>query len=146
MRYISLFFSFFLLLFLIGCKDVSTEVADTKENQKCYSGFFPGTPGKDVTNIYVYADSFCRDPVYALAFSAPPNIIDEIIAKYQLKERANTRYQKPFRASLNRFPWWSADERKQSKAYYFMDDEKRVDYRLWYDPKTEKCQVLIVYM
>ncbi len=140
MRYISLLFSFFLLLFLIGCKDVSTEVADTKENQKCYSGFFPGIPGKDVTNIYVYADSFCRDPVYALAFSAPPNIIDEIIAKYQLKEEKNFDYKEPYSDSLNRFPWWSADERKQSDCYYLLDEKKklRINCGIIRKPKSVK--------
>lgn len=61
----------------------------------------------------------------------------EIIAKYNLKEENNSDYLEPYNKYFNEFPWWNANERKESKYYMQIDDKNEVGYQLWYDEKTQ---------
>jgi len=133
------------LLFFISfcsCSRCDYDKPDTKANRKGFCNICGFTPEKETTGIFFYADEWGKDAAYWLAFSAPQKVIDKIIKKLKLEK---TVWDSGSNANVDNFPWWDATERSRSD-YYKFEDEGRMIRELWYNPKTQKCQMAVTYL
>ncbi len=140
----NLMLSLAILTFACSCSDYDWDKPDSKANRAGFESHFGFKPQKDVTNVYFFADEWGGDASYWFAFSAPREVIDKIIQKWKLTsvEKNSDNYTPPVTEAL---VWWNLEERKKSLRYEFRDEAKEIECHLWYDPETQKCQVVIIY-
>ena len=137
-----------LMLFASGCDYDSTR-PDTKKNRKMFENMTGIKADRNIRKVYAYADYFPGiDPLFCLAFEATPEAVARIVKKKQLekkdREKDGSLWNLGF-SVLPSEPWWNAAERDKSTLYFRDDEKHEVWYYLWHDPKTGKCQFLIVY-
>ena len=123
--------------------DCDPEHPDTAANRDAFRTFTGIVPGKTVTGVYFLADEGFVDEAYWLAFRAPPEIIEKIIRKYDLKKCPDGGY----RGLDADYHWWSKAERTKGILYQnTLEDEAgniKENRALWYNAKTGKAQLSI---
>ena len=149
MRKLLAFLGVALMLLAAGCSYYDSVHPDTKKNRKLFTSLTGVKADKDIRKVYAYADEFSGfDPLYCLAFEATPEAVARIVKKKQLekkdREKDDGLWVLGF-SGLPSAPWWNAAERDKSTLYFRNDEKHEVCYYLWHDPKTGKCQFLIVY-
>ena len=116
---------------------------DTAANRRGFRIIIGFPPGKEVTEVYFLADEWFVDETYWLAFRAPPEVIEKIIRKYDLKKASDQKDDGRHGFASN-YHWWDESERKKGILYRSSrkDEEgcERCVNLLWYDAKTGKAQ------
>ena len=145
-KYLSFLFGL-LLLCATGCTRYDPNIPDTKGNKKAFRNMTGVVPGSDVKGIRAYADEFIGfDPFYCMAFTATPEVVARIVDKRKMKKTEPNKWDENFHVPSS-IKWWNAEERKISD--YYVAEVKRngttdVMYFLWHDPKTGKCQFVLM--
>lgn len=129
------------VLFASGCTPYDHATPDTKANRKIFKSITRIAPDSTVKNLYAYADEFIKDPLYCAAFTAPPQTVEKIIKKLDLKKQPPEENCDLDLGPANFIPWWKPELRKNSQLYKAHILHK-VIYFLWYDPKTEQCHIM----
>lgn len=142
-RILCLFCCSILPIIFCSCSRCDYNKPDTKANRKGFCNICGFAPNKETTGIFFYADEWGQDAAYWLAFSAPQEVIDNIIKKLELK-KAVADWNAGSNANVDAFPWWSTAERNNSQ-YYRFDNGAGIVRELWYNPQTQKCQMAITY-
>ena len=116
---------------------------DTAANRRGFRIIIGFPPGKEVTEVYFLADEWYLDCAYWLAFRAPPEVIEKIIRKYDLKKDPDQK-DNGRDGFASHYHWWDESERKKGILYRSSrkDEEGRESCvnMLWYDAKTGKAQ------
>ena len=116
---------------------------DTAANRRGFRIIIGFPPGKEVTEVYFLADEWYLDCAYWLAFRAPPEVIEKIIRKYDLKKDPDQK-DNGCDGFASHYHWWDESERKKGILYRSSrkDEEgcERCVNMLWYDAKTGKAQ------
>ena len=131
-------------LLLAGCSRYDPTKPDTPANKKGFKAILRVDPNQNVKDIYFFADEHGIDPVYCIAFQTSSEVVQKIIANFNLQERENASWKEPFNRLPTEFAWWNAEERSKSKYYFSRKESPENEYRLWFDPMTGKCQFLMV--
>ncbi len=140
---LSWFFFGAVALAAAGCSRQNSKLADSAYNRQAFIRCFGFAPGAGVSGIYYFADEFLGfDPAYYMAFNAPPEVIEKIIAKYALKAEAEAEAGFPGPIGL---VWWNEAERLKSRFFQAKDEKKRTAWMLWYDESSRKCQFLLYF-
>ena len=135
-----------LLLCAAGCYDPDTP--DTKWNKKAFRNMTGLVPDSGIRGIRAHEELFPPvDPIFCMAFTATPEAVARIVAKRKMKKTEPSECHENFFVPPS-IKWWNAEERKISD--YYVAEVKRngvtdVMYFLWHDPKTGKCQFMMVY-
>lgn len=129
---------------LVSCSRYDANTPDTKANRNGFAQHLKISPGKEVTDVYFFADEWGGDTAYWFAFSAPAGVVNEIIKNLELALTNDP--ENGFDPPVSRpFAWWSAEERKKSQYYEFRDEKKEISRSLWYNTETKKCQMNITH-
>ena len=137
-----------LLLCTAGCIKYDSKTPDTKGNKKAFRVMTGIVPDSGIKGILAHAEFFPPvDPLYCMAFTATPEAVARIVAKRKMKKTIPSEWHDNFSVPPS-IKWWNAEERKISD--YYVAEVKRngvtdVMYYLWHDPKTGKCQFMMVY-
>jgi hypothetical protein len=126
-------------LVLCSCSRSDHDKPDSKANRDGFAKWLGVMPDQRVSNVFFYSDEWGGDAKYWFAFSASQDVIDRIIQHLGLKPDF-AQWDEGNAPSADDFPWWDASERNKLKFFKYEDTEKEILYRLWYDPKTQKCQ------
>ncbi len=118
-------------------------VADSEYNRQAFRNYFGAELAGKVSGIYFCSDTFpLKDPTYCFAFQGSSEVVAGIVEKYRMKPDSSNSGPGLMQ---DQYSWWSALEREKSQYYHAADEKLRVDYMLWYDESTRKCQFLIFY-
>ena len=134
-----------LLLCAAGCTDSRTP--DTRWNKKAFRNMTGLVPDSGIKGIRAYADEFSGiDPLYCMAFTATPEAVARIVDNRKMKKTVPSEWHDNFHVPSS-IKWWNAEERRISD--YYVAEVKRngvteIMYYLWHDPKTGKCQFMMV--
>ena len=134
-----------LLLCAAGCYNPDTP--DTKWNKKAFRNMTGLVPDSGIKGIYAHEELFPPvDPTFRMAFTATPEAVARIVAKRKMKKTEPSEWHENFSVPSS-IKWWNAEERKISD--YYVAEVKRdgvtdTMYYLWHDPKTGKCQFMMV--
>ena len=145
-KYLSFLFGL-LLLCAAGCIKYDSNVPDTKGNKKAFRNVTGIVPDSGIKGIYAHAEEFIGfDPLYCMAFTATPEAVVRIVDKRKMKKAIPSECHDNFYVPPS-IKWWNAEERKISD--YYVAEVKRngtteIMYYLWHDPKTGKCQFMMV--
>ena len=146
-KYLSFLFGL-LLLCAAGCTKYDSNTPDTKGNKKAFRNMTGFVPDSRIKGIRVYADEFSGiDPLYCMAFTATPGAVARIVGMREMKKTIPSEWHDNFHVPSS-IKWWNAEERKRSDYYVakeMRDGTLDVVYYLWHDPKTGKCQFMVVY-
>ena len=135
-----------LLLCAAGCPD--SRKPDTRWNKKAFRNMTGLVPDSGIKGIYAHEELFPPvDPTFCMAFTATPEAVARIVEKRKMKKTDPSEWHENFSVPSS-IKWWNAEERKISD--YYVAEVKRdgvtdVMYFLWHDPKTGKCQFMMVY-
>ena len=135
-----------LLICAAGCYDPDTP--DTKWNKKAFRNMTGLVPDSGVKGIRAHEELFPPvDPIFCMAFTATPEAVARIVEKRKMKKTELSECHENFFVPPS-IKWWNAEERKISDFY--VAEVKRngvtdIMYYLWHDPKTGKCQFMMVY-
>ena len=144
-KYLSFLFGL-LLLCTAGCYDPDTP--DTKWNKKAFRNMTGLVPDSGIKGIRAHEELFPPvDPTYCMAFTATPEAVARIVDKRKMKKTVPSEWREDFRVPSS-IKWWNAEERKISDYYVaevMRNGTTDVMYFLWHDPKTGKCQFIMVY-
>jgi len=136
-----------LLLCAAGCTKYDPNTPDTKGNKKAFKSMAGIVPASDIKGILAYADEFSGiDPLYCMVFTATPDAVARIVERRKMKKTDPAEWHENFSVPPS-IKWWNAEERKISDFY--VAEVKRngvtdIMYYLWHDPKTGKCQFMMV--
>lgn len=134
-----------LLLCAAGCPD--SRKPDTRWNKKAFRNMTGLVPDSGIKGIRAYADEFSGiDPLYCMAFTATPEAVARIVDKRKMKKTVPSEWHDNFHVPSS-IKWWNAEERKISDYYVAevkRDGTTETMYYLWHDPKTGKCQFMMV--
>ena len=134
---------FLTILLALVHTSYDAEHPDTAGNRSAFRTFMGFPPGKEVTEVYFLADEWFIDETYWLAFRAPPEVIEKIIRKYDLKKDPDQK-DNGCDGFASHYHWWDESERKKGILYRSSrkDEEgcERCVNMLWYDAKTGKAQ------
>ena len=134
-----------LLLCSAGCTDSRTP--DTRWNKKAFRNMTGLVPDSGIKGIYAHEELFPPvDPIFCMAFTATPEAVARIVEKRKMKKTDPSEWHEDFSVPSS-IKWWNAEERKISD--YYVAEVKRngtteIMYYLWHDPKTGKCQFMMV--
>ena len=137
-----------LMLCLRSCSGYDPDHPDTKGNKDAFESMTELVPDSDIKGIYAFAEEFLGfDPLYCMAFTATPEAVARIVEKRKMKKMDAPPLDEDFSVPQP-LKWWNAEERKKSD--YYVAREMRngttyAKYYLWHDPKTGKCQFMVVY-
>ena len=150
MRKLRAFLGALLVLCAAGCSNYDSVHPDTKSNRKLFTSLTGVKADKSIREVYVYADEFPYiDADYCLAFKATPEAVARIVKKNRLEKKDREKDKFLWEPGFSPHPprsWWNAEERNMSDLYHKDDEKHREFYSLWHDPKTGKCQCLVVYL
>ena len=141
MKKLSAVLFFCLLLVAAGCDYFDPYHPDTKGNRKAFKITTGFAPEPAIKNIYADNDYFGLDSRYSLLFTAPPEAVKRIVEKLDLKKTEES--QAFFGPDYP--PWMSKEELEKADHYQLVLEKTETSYNLWYDPKTEKCQIMTIY-
>jgi|GEM_PF-1095724 len=137
-------FLFFLTILLaLVSTNYDAEHPDTAANRSAFRTFMGFPLGQEVTEVYFLADEWFLDSAYWFAFRAPPEVIEKIIRKYDLKKASNQK-DSGLNGLAGNYHWW--DESEREKGILYRSSRKDEDgyescvNMLWYDAKTGKAQ------
>ena len=145
-KYLNFLFGL-LLLCAAGCIKYDSNVPDTKGNKKAFRNMTGIVPDSGIKGIHAHAEEFIGfDPLYCMAFTATPEAVVRIVDKRKMKKAIPSECHDNFYVPPS-IKWWNAEERKISD--YYVAEVKRngtteIMYYLWHDPKTGKCQFMMV--
>ena len=134
---------FLTILLALVSTNYDAEHPDTAANRRGFRIIIGFPPGKEVTEVYFLADEWYLDCAYWLAFRAPPEVIEKIIRKYDLKKASNQK-DSGLNGLASNYHWW--DESEREKGILYRSSRKDEDgyescvNMLWYDAKTGKAQ------
>ena len=134
-----------LLLCAAGCTDSRTP--DTRWNKKAFRNMTGLVPDSGIKGIRAHEELFPPvDPIFCMAFTATPEAVARIVEKRKMKKTDPSEWHEDFSVPSS-IKWWNAEERKISD--YYVAEVKRngtteIMYYLWHDPKTGKCQFMMV--
>lgn len=137
-----LYFLSFVMLCLGSCgTQYDAELPNTDANKKGFEILTGIPPGKNIRNIYFYADEFClKDPLYCVAFTAEIETVRCIINKRNMKQEKDVLNN--IHLGPESLSWWDRTERKKSLLYVAKNDAERIEYFLWHNPENGKCQFM----
>ncbi|MBP5781757.1 MAG: hypothetical protein J6X34_11070 [Clostridia bacterium] len=135
-----------LLLCAAGCYDPDTP--DTKWNKKAFRNMTGLVPDSGIKGIRAHEELFPPvDPIFCMTFTATPEAVARIVEKRKMKKTDPSEWHENFSVPPS-IKWWNAEERKISDFYVAemkRDGVTETMYYLWHDPKTGKCQFMMVY-
>ena len=143
-KYLSFLFGL-LLLCAAGCYDPDTP--DTKWNKKAFRNMTGLVPDSGIKGIRAHEELFPPvDPTYCMAFTATPEAVARIVDKRKMKKTVPSEWHDNFHVPSS-IKWWNAEERRISDYYVaevMRNGTTEIMYYLWHDPKTGKCQFMMV--
>lgn len=111
-----------------GCSNYDLDTPDAPANRKGFEQHLGFKPGKEISQVYFYADELGADVRYQLSFKCNKKVIDSIISRLSLVPASETFHGLAPRDDL---PWWKPDSIK-GRAHWVKEKKDTYYWDLWY--------------